>query len=490
MYVPHCKYDIFISYAHVDDLPFPGSSAGHARGWVTTFVGCLKTRLAQKLGRSDAYSLWMDHEMESWPYISQQLLSNIRDSASLVVVLSPGYVASPWCQRERNAFLALLEEHVARPVFLVERERVEDEFPAELMDRKIFRFWVQEREGKAPRILGVPCPDPADHEYYNQIDDLCQDIATNLKRLRGAGGAVTALAASSPSSLAPAMAPRGRVYLAQVTDDLDFQRNSVKRYLEQAGVEVLPATWYSQDPKIFRAHAEQDLERCDLFVQLISETAGKRPEDLPQGYPQFQLELALATDKPILQWRNPTLDCAAIEDKAHQAFLTATTVRSEGLEDFKGEILRQLVTPPVTHGLKKSVYVFVDMESADRPFAEQICDILDRYGAEYVLPVQSDNPTENRHDLEQNLVECDALIVIYGSATKTWVRGQLQEARKSVALRKTPLRALAVFEGPPEEKAPLDMKIQGMQVLDHRKGINEHQVRQFLDSLVVAEAGS
>ena len=262
-------------------------------------------------------------------------------------------------------------------------------------------------------------------------------------------------------------------------------RNNIKRHLDQAGIQVLPDTWYSQEPKAFRECAERDLANSDLFVQLISGTAGKKPVDLPQGYPKFQMELALAADKPILQWRSPTLDIEAVEDIEHRALLGGTTVRAEGLEDFKLEILKRLTEHAKPASTKKNIFVFVDMESTDRPFAEQICNILDRYGAEYVLPVQSENPADNRRDLEQNLTECDALIVIYGGATNTWVRGQLREAHKAVAMRQHPLRALAVVEGPPEQKAPIDMKIQDMKILDYRMGINENMVRQFLDSLVV-----
>ena len=58
-FIPGFKHDIFVSYAHIDDEPLAGSD----EGWVTTLVRKLKTRLAQRLGRSDAYSLWMDFEL-------------------------------------------------------------------------------------------------------------------------------------------------------------------------------------------------------------------------------------------------------------------------------------------------------------------------------------------------------------------------------------------------------------------------------------------
>jgi hypothetical protein len=128
------------------------------------------------------------------------------------------------------------------------------------------------------------------------------------------------------------------------------------------------------------------------------------------------------------------------------------------------------------------------MESADRPLAEEVCDILDRSGAEYALPIQSSDPAENRRDLEQNLAECDALIVVYGATTVTWVRRQLIETRKALASRQRPLRALGVFEGPPDPKDRLDMKFQNMRILNCRKGVSEAELKRFLDSVAAEVA--
>ena len=80
-------YDIFVSYAHVDDQPMPGA----AQGWVTTFANCIKTKLAQKLGRNDAYALWMDYELRGGQPITPHILDKLQRSATLFVVLSPGY---------------------------------------------------------------------------------------------------------------------------------------------------------------------------------------------------------------------------------------------------------------------------------------------------------------------------------------------------------------------------------------------------------------
>ena len=51
---------------------------------------------------------------------------------------------------------------------------------------------------------------------------------------------------------------------------------------------------------------------------------------------------------------------------------------------------------------------------------------------------------------------------------------------KSTLARRRPLPALAVFEGPPEAKDRLDMKLQNMVVLNCRQGLDETKLRGFL----------
>lgn len=489
-YLPEYDSDVFVSYAHVDDIPLPGADTG----WVTTFVHGLKTRLAQKLGRSDAYTLWMDHGLKGGERVSGQLLESVRRSATLIVVLSPGYVASPWCGRERDAFLDLIDERQARRVFVVEREEVEaSERPLPLQDSKVFKFWVREREGKAPRILGTPRPDPADYEYYSMVDDLSQEIVAELRSMReerpavaGAAVGVGTVAGLSEDEPAAFDGWRPSVFLAEVTDDLDLERNSVKRFLAQAGIRVVPETLYWQEPEVFRRAVAQDITGSDLFVQLLSALPGKKPEGLPQGYLACQADAAEEAQVPVLQWRSPTLDLATVKDPGHRALLEKPTVLAEGLEDFKRAIVTRLNERHQSEpSAPASTFVFVDMESSDRPLAEQICAMLDSYGAGYSLPSDSTDPGEYQKDLERNLTECDALIIVYGASTSTWVRRHLLESRKALALRepKRPLRALAVFEGPPEEKDGLNMKFGNMRIVDCRKGLCDAEVRRFLDSV-------
>ena len=98
-YVPHYKHDIFVSYAHVDNEPLAGADTR----WVTNLVTGLKPLLGQKLGRADAYSLWMDNTLRGNEPLTPAFSASARP-AIFVMILSPGYVASEWCCRELSTF--------------------------------------------------------------------------------------------------------------------------------------------------------------------------------------------------------------------------------------------------------------------------------------------------------------------------------------------------------------------------------------------------
>src|SRR5580692_3801301 len=152
-YLPRFDEDIFISYAHVDDATV--SDAG--QGWVTEVIRCLKVELARKLGRSDAYALWADHDLLTSHPVTAQILERVRRSAMLVVILSPGYVASQWCRQERDVFFGASREPGTRNVFVVEIDRIDDaDRPGELADFNPFRFWSSSPRGGAARLFGWP----------------------------------------------------------------------------------------------------------------------------------------------------------------------------------------------------------------------------------------------------------------------------------------------------------------------------------------------
>ena len=130
-FVPGYEHDIFVSYAHVDDTTYPGIETG----WVAMLIAGLNVKLSQKLGRSDLFSLWKDEQLSPNKPLTPEILNALKQSATLVIILSPGYMASPWCQREMQTFWQELAQRSRSDsrIFVVERDKLEiDEKPKAL----------------------------------------------------------------------------------------------------------------------------------------------------------------------------------------------------------------------------------------------------------------------------------------------------------------------------------------------------------------------
>jgi hypothetical protein len=123
----------------------------------------------------------------------------------------------------------------------------------------------------------------------------------------------------------------GVAFLAEVTDDLEFRRLEVRRYLEQKGVLVLPEASLPLGRAQFEAALDADLARGQVFVQLLGPIPGKMPPDVPDGYGWLQVDLARRHRMSVLQWRNPELDLIDIEWPRHRELLALDTVQATSL---------------------------------------------------------------------------------------------------------------------------------------------------------------
>jgi hypothetical protein len=496
-------HDIFVSYAQVDDRPVTGVP----EGWVTTLINNLKVRLSQAFGREERFSIWWDRELAKNVDLTPAIFEKIRRTRVLLIILSPGYLASDWCRRERNAFLGLIRERGGDTscLFVVHREPIErDLVPPEIRDKLGHHFYA-DRMGGGLRILGEPKPNPdVDRDYYDKLGDLARDLHKGIVALGNAQVPETGGDAArqdgppgTPAATPGPGDPRRLVYVAETTDDLDPLRDEVVRFLDQFGFGVLPGTWYSRKGAEFEAALQADLERSLLFVQLLDDHSGKRLQGSNESYPRLQHRCAAAAGKPILQWRERSLDLKAIHDRdpGYARLLEESTVQAVDLEAFKAAIVeaadREIerldraaeaeikADEPGPGGI-----VFVNNEPEDLPLAEQIGEALFDQGFVSILPIQGGKPDEVRRDREQRLLECEGVIVVYGQTPATWVRQQLLDVYRIIHKRReNPIRALAVVMCKPEPKEPYRVKMPGMHEIDCCRGISRDQLGRFIATL-------
>lgn len=452
--------DVFVSYAHSDDEVPEGAE----RGWVTTLVAELQKVLRRKLGGAGA-SVWMDHQLASNQAVTAELLSRLRASRTLLLVLSPGYLKSQWCRRELAGFVALaMQRGDDSCIFPIEIEPVDrDTWPSDLQSLTPVAFWRQEFEDAAPRLLGSPRPKPdEDSPYWRLVNELAHQMA---KRLREA---------------APAIAPAARraVVVAEATDDLEEARQRVLSSLDQRGdVVVLPRTDYPRSSAVdFVAALRHDLQSADLFVQLLGPHAGRRAPGSDRSFVALQADesraRAAAAGLRLLQWRASDLDLAQVTDPALRALLGDPHILPSSLEEFRLAVLAAVdsmqhpapAALPVMAGVPRDaapqdggadgLALYLQAAPEDREVADEIADTLAGAGASVQLspdPAPGKTFLESLMAQEEALRLCDGVLLVYGRTPVTAISAAFQYALRVFGVRRPGVWS-AVLDLPPAGK--------------------------------------
>ena len=94
------EYDVFVSYAHIDNEPDPFGDA-----WVDRLVRDLKTAIEQRSGRVGQLELYFDNRRLQGSQPLEQLLESVRRSAVFLAICSPSYANREWTLSELRAFV-------------------------------------------------------------------------------------------------------------------------------------------------------------------------------------------------------------------------------------------------------------------------------------------------------------------------------------------------------------------------------------------------
>lgn len=332
--------DVFVSYAHNDNIVAQGTSLN--QGWVTTLAANLNAgpAVVQK-------HVFIDHRLKPGDAFSDELRDKVQRSHVLLLLLSQNYVDSKWCGQELDQFL---RTHGADSpdIFVVELCPFEDltgvPAPIQAIRKRALhaKFWYQLPQASLPLLAGNPSPREGRPEgqthYWCVLDELRGAIDIRIRTLRAQGRDQATAAADA------AARPRlGTVLLADTTEDLEAQRNAVRAALLPEGIVVLPEGDYVDlSPQEFETAMAADLARADLFVQLLSETAGRIPKGFRAPRPQLQYQRAVAAGRPILQWSERLPRTDAIADAGHARLFQTEFLRVTHRAEFETTIVEHL----------------------------------------------------------------------------------------------------------------------------------------------------
>ena len=486
--MPH-KYDIFISYGHLDDE----DPAGDVKGWVDLLVERLPRLVSNNLGYIP--NVWRDERsLHGNDLLTAAISEGVTTSLLLIPIVSPRYVQSDWCLRELDAFCKS-EAPPGAPAF---RSRIFKVIKTPLLFhlakkepeplRELIGYSFYEMEGDMPVEFGPEVVPNKDPRYWTALRRLAWDVSNMLVTLKHRDRitgplvmpttqASTPVTTASPVGAATNGGEKKYVYLAETTTDLASERELVRDELRQRGYGVLPEEKLpAAELQEIQNVINQALARCVMSVHLIGKRYGSTPEDNPRSLVCIQDDMAAQhTSKhenfSRLLWMPQGLMTPALEitDERQKEFVTALQnrigERSEllqtSIEDLKTRIVEKLNPPAAKQAAaakparSKVKQVYLICENRDRSFIRPIKEYLFKQNIEVITWLDDETGRTLMDYHHKNLRECDAALVYFGNGDEPWVRKNLEDLEKAYGYgREHDWAAAAVYVGAP----PSDQK--------------------------------
>ena len=466
--------DVFISYAHIDNETIEEDQ----KGWITQLHRILQVRLAQLMGAEPR--IWRDQKLSGSDLYDQTIVEQFLDSKILVSVLSPRYVNSEWCARELDEFCTNAEQTDGLKVddksrvFKVVKTPVEvSEMPPrvrELYD-KLLGFEFYETEPESGRVIeyNEVFGAEAKQRYFEKVYDLAHSVYEVLKTMKLGSG---------PQPVPTNVGVSKTIYLAEVSSDLYSERDQLRRDLIERGHKVLPEfSLPPLGPQVQEA-MQKALPDCDLSIHLVGQRYGMIPEESDYSMAELQNRIAASFDKENFErliWLPKGSDPQDDKQKAFVDRLVESPDAHRGaevivdtLENFKELVVEKLTPKPEppkedpapagdapapvpSEGGTNRIYLICDQ--GDEEAIEPLEDYLYDKGFEVSLPDFEGDEAEVSEVHRQNLVDCDSVIVFYGSARNSWVDIKFRELMKATGYgRSGPIEHTAVFVAPPYDR--------------------------------------
>lgn len=382
---------IFISYAHVDNQ----LATGEANGWVTNLVTNIRQGVSRKIGRAENFELWMDFRLKGNTSVTPEIRNQLKQADVIVIFLSPGWIASPWCQEEFDLFCQF-NENIENKVYVVEIDTIDKtEQPKYFNDLRKYKFWVK-TEKERTKQFGWPVPLISDKNYYDLLAELSEDIAVELKIII--------------NNDIDHQTETITVYVAPVLEPLYEQRKTLINELKQFNIKTIPT---SNDLGLLKLseNMKRDLEICSCFIQLLD-------ENYSLGLYADQYQLGTNSGLPIIQWRSKNLNLSTIENIKQRELLEGKNVVASSLTDFSKSVINLIseeTNPEDKSFEEKNIkeMIFVHTGQQDFKLAELIAGKLRSIGYGIALPRYNGNSITIRKSIERGFQSCNILLMLY-----------------------------------------------------------------------------
>jgi hypothetical protein len=460
-YVPGLDHDVFVSYAHADDV-----------AWVRALEGALRERVRQRLGMD--VSIWQDAKNlrfgQDW---TAEIEEAVERTAALVTIVTPSYRSSTWCARERKRFLDQFPEGQGLSVGSIHRLLKIIRTPWEGDEHLQFLAELQHIEFFRKAASTVVELVPGTDEFRLKIAEAADSVAALLRAMRR---------------------EREKVYVASPAEDCFEKWEALQAELRKQGFNAQPDG--PRDAAFKDAVLRKEMEGATLSVHLLGSTF--------DAFAAHQIGLAAELGIRMVFW-------AAKESRekaeGRQRELLETLALGKGpggltlpagFQSLDGtpramiqEVLaalkpRPAAAPPARSGGSTSrVYLLCDPTStADAAFARDLRAGIhgQEPSIEVDLPVVDvASPAAARQRHSDLLRACDGLLLYRQAAPPEWLLHHLPDLMFAESiLKRGPIRSKAVLLEDPTQLAGQPPAIR---VIPRTKDFSVRDLEPFLAPL-------
>nr|MBP6315530.1 toll/interleukin-1 receptor domain-containing protein [Chitinophagaceae bacterium] len=461
-FVPGYEYDIFISYAHIDNVAFPGQ----ADGWIEQFYKNLVLMLAKRFGRMDTVKVWWDSKkLDGSVQFNQSIASGIEKSAIMICLNSPGYVASQYCQMELDTFY---KKAIADPQGLNVGDR--SRIVHVLLNNIPHTQWPSELSG----TTGFPFHDAEESDDFGDtIDTLSNEFRSQMQQVRDAVWNILNDFRKKPAVIdEPEELIREEggndfsIYIGEVADTLRTSRKRLISELEKKGYTVICGIPPPDEAKAHEAATIEALKKSDVAIHLLDEYPGREivgSNDI--WYPQKQVELSLETENPQMIWVPSELDTTTVEDEKYRLFLqkleagNASAKELEFVRGSKGNLSQQIIDfvdqmkgrQMIKNIDDGKLSVLLDTHFSDQIYALDLSKMLLENNIQPFVNPQEDDPRKNINMLGDRISQVRKLIFLYGNVSKEWILERMSVALQLIITNNYPIEDFFIYMAPPQK---------------------------------------
>ncbi|MEM7305336.1 MAG: toll/interleukin-1 receptor domain-containing protein [Planctomycetota bacterium] len=468
-YIPGSAFDVFISYAHVDDIP---ESDGDA-GWVERFEQQLSIRMLKRVG--ERVGFWRDPELRRSERFDDAIQTALRGSSLMISLITPRYLKSDYCRQEVDWFRTKAEQEPegmlagrsVRVIPVLLYNLPPEDWPEPCQGTSGHRFFDAEDDD-----IGEPL-EPDSDAFKDRMKVLVKELHEALTSMKEAAQTPPPTHEPEPAGDAEDIDPNAfKVFLSHPPDSLGpVRRQLASKLAAKEGIHLLGEIPPPHEDSDHHEAVRRAVETADLSVHLLGVTPGEPIDEADHGrtYPVEQVNVGLEHASSQLILMPDDLDLRALDDGSYSEFLNelidrkrdgdqlevVRTGRHEMLDEIlaKRERIEQARQREAAQQPGAPFVTFIDLHMSDLTHATELVGYLGQQEIQPVMiPAAENSPTEGMNAFLDNVSRANLLLVVYGAVERNWVQQRILEASKLILVNKLNTQ-VGVYVAPPNKPA-------------------------------------